>query len=137
MTTFSFVAEHPPAPPGDAWRHFLAKLSVETDPFDLHADLERHPEAVLVIDARSAEAYARRHIPGSMSLPHRSISEATVAELPRDRVLVTYCYGPGCNASTRAAARLSGLGFQVKELIGGLEYWEKEGYPVEGSEAPR
>jgi rhodanese-related sulfurtransferase len=38
--------------------------------------------------------------------------------------------GPGCNGSTRAAARLAALGFQVKELIGGLEYWKREGYPT-------
>jgi rhodanese-related sulfurtransferase len=128
---FSFVAESPAAAPGDAQRHFLAKLSVETDPSDLHLDLERCPDTVLVVDARSAEAYAEGHIPGSISLPHRGITAAATAALPRDRILVSYCWGPSCNASTKAAARLAGLGFRVKELIGGIEYWRKEGYPVE------
>ena len=32
-----------------------------------------------------------------------------------------------------AAARLAALGFKVKEMIGGLEYWRQEGCPVEGA----
>lgn len=34
----------------------------------------------------------------------------------------------GCHAPAE-------LGLRVKELIGGLEYWRKEGGPVEGSQA--
>ena len=32
--------------------------------------------------------------------------------------------------ATKAAAKLSALGFPVKELIGGIEYWERSGYDV-------
>jgi rhodanese-related sulfurtransferase len=135
--SFSFVLEHPAADPGAANRHFLARLAVETDPADLSLDLSRGSSAILVIDARSAEAYAECHIPGAINLPHRTISPATVAALPKDRVLVTYCWSPACNASTKAAAKLSALGFRVKELIGGIEYWRKDGYPVEGAAAER
>ena len=131
---FSFVLEYEPAAPADARRHFLARLAVETDPADLKTDLERGNERLLVLDARSTDAWERCHIPGSRSLPHRTISPATVADLPRDRVLIVYCYGPGCNAATKAAEKLAGLGFQVKELLGGLEYWRHERNPVEGSE---
>ena len=41
--------------------------------------------------------------------------------------------------ATKAAARLSALGFRVKEMLGGIEYWRKEGFEVEGTkgtEAP-
>ena len=131
---FSFVLEYPPAAPADARRHFLARLSVETDPADLKLDLERGNDRIVVLDARSADAWERCRIPGSRSLPHRTITAATVASLPRDKVLVVYCYGPGCNAATKAAEKLSGLGFQVKELIGGIEYWRREGNRVDGTE---
>ena len=56
----------------------------------------------------------------------------TTADLPKDQVMVTYCWGPGCNGSTKGALKLAALGFRVKELIGGLEYWMREGGPVEG-----
>ena len=51
--------------------------------------------------------------------------------MPRDEVIVTYYDGVFCNASTKAAAKLTALGFRVKELLDGMEGWRKEGYPVE------
>ena len=130
---FSFVLEHPPAAPDAAARHFLAKLSVETDPSDLATDLERHPGMLLVIDARSARHFGECHVRGAVSLPYRQITAETTAAFDRDRPIVVYCWGPGCNAATKAASRLAALGFQVKELIGGLGYWRREGHPVEGT----
>jgi len=56
--------------------------------------------------------------------------------LPKDRVCVVYCWGVACNGSTKAAMRLSELGFRVKELVGGIEYWRKEGGEVEGTLGP-
>ena len=129
----SFVLEHPAAPPDVAARHFTARLAVETDPSDVHADLERGVQRFIVVDVRSPQHYAECHIPGAVSMPHRTISREATAHLSPDVCIVTYCWGPGCNAATRGAARLSALGFQVKEMIGGIEYWRHEGYAVEGS----
>jgi rhodanese-related sulfurtransferase len=53
--------------------------------------------------------------------------------LPKEKVIVVYCWGVACNAATKAAMRLSALGFRVKEMIGGIEYWRREGGPVEGT----
>jgi rhodanese-related sulfurtransferase len=129
----SFVLEYPAADPGEATAHFLAKLTVETDPADVHADLSRGNNRFVVVDARGADDYATCHVPGAVSLPHRAISRQAVAELTRDKVLVVYCWGPACNAATKACAKLSELGFRVKEMIGGIEYWRHEGLPVEGT----
>lgn len=133
-SAFSFVNEYPPAEPEQARAHFLARLSVETDPADVKLDLERSPERNLVVDVRSPEAYAACHVPGAVNLPYRSISAETTAEIPNDRTLVVYCWGPGCNAAQKGAARLAELGFRVKEMIGGLEYWRREGHDTEGAE---
>ena len=51
--------------------------------------------------------------------------------------MVTYCWGPGCNGATRAALALSTLGFRVREMIGGFEYWAREGLPVESAQGTR
>jgi len=130
---FSLVLEVPAADAGAANRHLLTRLSVETDPSDVLLDLQRGQTGFILIDARSAEVYSDCHIPSAINLPYRKINLESTAELPRDKVLVVYCWGVGCNASTKAAARLSGLGFKVKEMIGGLEYWRREGGPVEGT----
>jgi rhodanese-related sulfurtransferase len=44
--------------------------------------------------------------------------------------VVAYCWGPGCNGATRAALALSRLAFQAREMLGGVEYWIREGFPV-------
>lgn len=131
--TFSFVNEYPPADPAMARTHFLAKLCVETDIADVVADLTRGTGNVIVLDVRAAEDHERCRVPGSVSLPHRQISAETTKEFDKNATLVTYCWGPGCNAATKAAAKLAGLGFKVKEMIGGIEYWRNEGCPIEGT----
>jgi rhodanese-related sulfurtransferase len=130
---FSFLQEAPAADPEDARRHFQAKLSFETDAWDVKTDMERGRSDFIVIDTRSPADFEARHIAGAINLPHRSMNAQTTGRLPKDRVLVTYCWGPGCNASTKGALKLASLGFRVKELIGGLEYWIKEGGPIEGT----
>jgi rhodanese-related sulfurtransferase len=130
---FSFVLEFPPADPAEARRHFAAKLSVETDPADVKTDLERGSKAFVFADVRSAEAYAQCHAVGAISLPARQITAETTRHLDKRVPVVTYCWGPGCNGSTKAALKLASLGFSVKEIIGGLEYWRHEGLPIEGT----
>lgn len=129
---FSFVRETPAASPEEARAHFRSKLAFETDPWDVKTDMERGRADFLVVDTRSREDYEARHIAGAVSLPHRTMNAETTARLPKEKLLITYCWGPGCNSSTKGALRLAALGFRVKELIGGLEYWIKEGGRVEG-----
>ncbi len=118
-----------------AHSHF-SKLAFETDPSDVYMDLQNGVTSIIVIDARSSEAYAKGHVPGSISLPYRKIDNTTIASLARDKVLVTYCEGVFCNASTKAAAKLTALGFKVKEMLDGLDGWRREGYPVEMGVGP-
>ena len=90
---------------------------------------------VVVVDGRAAGAYAHEHIPDAISLPHREISAETTASFDRSKLYVCYCDGIGCNASTKTALKLLTLGFQVRELIGGLDWWKRDGYPTHLSEA--
>lgn len=130
---FSLVLETPAARPEDAQRHFLARLSVETDAADVRLDLQHGQNSFVLIDAPSAQDFEECHIPGAINLPSRRITTESTAHLSKEQLLVVYCWSPGCNAATKAAARLSALGFQVKEMIGGIEYWRREGGKVEGT----
>jgi rhodanese-related sulfurtransferase len=119
------------ADPVVAERHFLDRLAFETDPADVAAQLRGDPAAIVLVDTRSAEAYAEAHITGAVSLPHASIDAESLAALPSDALVVTYCWSIHCNASTKGAARVAALGRPVKEMIGGIAAWEAEGLPVE------
>ena len=114
----------------DHIQHYEDKLKYETDSWDLN-DAMQNSERVVVIDARSAEAFAVGHIPGAISFPHRTMNADSTANLDRDALYVTYCDGIGCNASTKGALNMARLGFRVKELMGGLDWWERDGYPIE------
>ncbi|MEU9299743.1 rhodanese-like domain-containing protein [Streptomyces sp. NPDC048269] len=111
--------------------YFLAKLAAECDPSDVEHDISHKIPGVAVIDTRSAESYQEAHIPGALNLPHRDLSSEHVVGLDRDVTYVTYGFGPDCNAGTKGAAKLAVLGFRVKEMIGGFEYWKRDGFPVE------
>lgn len=109
---------------------------METDPSDVHADLLAGHPGVAVLDVRPPEAYERSRVPGARSVPYRAIDEQLAASLSMDTVHVVYCWGPGCNAASRAALRLVQLGIPVKEMIGGIEYWRREGYPLASGSDP-
>ena len=113
---------------------YQRKLEYEIDSADLREALGRG-ESIVVIDGRTSDAYAKEHIPGAVSLPHRDISFNNTESLDKSKVHVCYCDGIGCNASTKTALKLLTLGFQVRELIGGLDWWKRDGYPTHGTEA--
>lgn len=110
-------------------QHYANKLAYEIDSWDLKVALEQG-ENIVVVDARSPEAYAREHIPGAINLPHRLMSVENTAKIDRSALLVSYCDGIGCNASTKGALNLTRLGFKVKELMGGLDWWKRDGHPT-------
>lgn len=118
----------------DQVNFYEQKLKYETDSWDLYESLERG-DAVIVIDARSLEAYEIEHIPSAINIPHRTMSAETTAGLDRSYLYVTYCDGIGCNASTKGALNMARLGFQVQELMGGLDWWKRDGYATEGAKA--
>jgi rhodanese-related sulfurtransferase len=107
---------------------FAAKLIYETDPSDLAAD-RANGEAPLVLDVRSDAAWSQGRIPGAVHVPNAELARRSAEVAPdRDAAIVVYCWGPGCNGSTRAALTLATLGYgNVRELIGGFEYWSREG----------
>ncbi|MDB5796583.1 MAG: Rhodanese-related sulfurtransferase [Paucimonas sp.] len=113
---------------------YKLKLEHETDAWDLKVALES-AQPVVVIDARSRQAYELEHIPGAINLPHREMDQQSLSQLDPARIYVSYCDGIGCNASTKGAAKLSGHGLQVRELLGGLDWWKRDGYATEGSQA--
>ncbi|MGW0228930.1 rhodanese-like domain-containing protein [Actinopolymorpha singaporensis] len=127
----SAVAGMPPAPAVTAAAHFAARLSFETDVSDVHADLEARVAGLVVVDVRSYEAWGQGHLPGAIHLPANRISTDGPRLVPAEALVVTYCWGPGCNGATRGALEFARLNRRVKEMLGGFEYWVREGLAVE------
>ncbi|WP_051065496.1 rhodanese-like domain-containing protein [Nocardiopsis potens] len=125
-----------PGAPADAAAFFAASLAFRTDVSDVHASLESGEPGFVLVDGRSLEAWEQAHVPGAVHLPKEEIP-ARAAELLAPSVpVVVYCWGPGCDGATRAALALATLGYRVKEMIGGIEYWIREGFTVQTASGP-
>src|SRR4051812_32500291 len=95
----------------DQITHYQHKLQYEIDAWDLYEAIQKG-EPITIIDARSAEAYQKEHLPSAINFPHRNMTKETAeALLPSDlnMTYVTYCDGIGCNASTKGALKLAQL----------------------------
>ena len=113
--------------------HYQNKLAYEMDSWDVFAAL-RTGEQLVVVDGRGSSAYEKEHIPGSINIPHKEMCVNTTESLDKTKTYVCYCDGIGCNASTKAALKLLTLGFNVRELMGGLDWWKRDGYATAGAE---
>ncbi|MGR8011846.1 rhodanese-like domain-containing protein [Streptomyces hypolithicus] len=126
------VLRVPPAAPAAAAAYFAAALAFHADISDVAAVLGADEDpGFVVIDSRSTESWDQGHVPGALHLPTAMIPAQAERLLDRSVPVITYCWGPGCNGGTRAALALAELGYRVKEMLGGIEYWIREGFEVE------
>ncbi|MFH9299504.1 rhodanese-like domain-containing protein [Streptomyces sp. NPDC017520] len=130
-TAASPALHTPPAAPADAATHFAARLTFQADVSDVRASLESGAPGFILIDSRGIAGWQQGHVPGAVHLPTADIPARAASLLDPEVPVITYCWGPGCDGATRAALALARLGYQVKEMIGGIEYWIREGFPVE------
>lgn len=112
---------------------YAAKLAYETDASDVHAALSAG-ENLVVVDVRSDEAWAQGRVAGAVHMHYSEIAARAALEIPQDAAVVVYCWSPGCNAGAKGALEFATLGYEVREMIGGFEYWVREGYPVEDAD---
>lgn len=112
------------------------KLAYEMDSADLYEEIHSS-ENLLIIDTRKPHAFLVEHIPTALNFPHKEINEENTKHLNKNVLYITYCDGIGCNASTKGALKLAKLGFRVKELLGGLDWWKRDGYATEGEFASK
>jgi len=112
----------------DPAAYFRAKLQCEIDVMEV---AESEPGSLVVVDTRRRSSWDHGHIPGAVHIPTAQIPKLTAELIPAGSQVVVYSWGPGCNGSTFAALAFAELGYAVKEMIGGIEYWIRNGLPVE------
>ena len=113
--------------------YYQHKLDFEMDPSDLFHALENGDD-IVPLDTRQLSGFEREHIPNAINIPHREMNEKSTLHLDKTKIYICYCDGIGCNASTKGALNMTKLGFKVKELIGGIEWWKYDGYATVGTE---
>lgn len=108
--------------------HVDARLAYEIDVVAAAAAVDSG--RAILVDTRKLASWEHGHIAGALHLPATAIDDR-LDELPRDRTLIVYGWGPGCNGATGTARTLLAAGLDVRELLGGYEYWVRNGFATE------
>ena len=97
----------------------------------LRADLEALLASgkAILLDVRPRLEYEAGHLPSAISIPIGELADR-IAELPRDREIVTYCRGAYCLFADEAVTLLREHGFKARRLEGGWPEWLSEGRSV-------
>jgi len=110
---------------------FRAKLEAYISPVGVEAMQKQAPGRFLLVDVRIGPVPTR--IPGSVRIPQPEII-SRMGELPKDKLLILYCWETWCSLATKAAVPILEAGYQVKELFGGIAAWEAMNMPTEKGE---
>lgn len=92
-------------------------------PKDLNKKL-RTGEDIFLLDVRTPAEHAQQSIEGSHLIPVQELAYR-IQEIPKDKEIVVYCRVG--NRSAFASAHLSKLGYNVKNLEGGILVWNMAG----------
>lgn len=103
---------------------------------DLKAMVDAKDDSILILSVRKAEDYAAGHIEGAINIPFgKDMIPAFMAQLPKDKKIVVYCYTGQTAGQATAALRL--LGYDAVSLNGGMgtaanapSGWANKGFPV-------
>jgi rhodanese-related sulfurtransferase len=109
---------------------FSAKAAAYVSPMTVKAWQEEGRSDFVLVDARKRHPKPTKKIAGALWLPEPEMADRW-AELPRDKLIVLYCWDTWCSLATSAALILLEHGYRVKELYGGIAAWEVLRMPEE------
>ena len=79
----------------------------------------------IILDVRTPEEYAEKHIPNAINVPNETIGENEIPELPRkDQIILVYCRSG--NRSKQVSEKLVKLGYTNIYEFGGINDWTGE-----------
>lgn len=85
-------------------------------------------EAVIV-DVRQKQEWSAGRIPGSTHIPMNRL-EKQFEKLPKEKEIILVCRSG--SRSSMAAKSLTGDGYKVADIKGGVHLWTREGLPFKG-----
>ena len=107
------------------WAMLTSSPAVPEVTVDEFAAFSTHP---FRLDVREPDEFAHGHIPGAINVPQAELA-SRLAELPRDRPILTICKGG--SRSLRTAQFLKQVHFaDVQSLRGGTDGWRSAGQPL-------
>lgn len=92
--------------------------------------LNERLKSVQIVDVRTPAEFKQSHIQGAVNLPITHFSKKAIngLSLEQSKPVVTICLS--AHRSIPATRRLGQLGYDVKQLEGGMKAWWNRGYPI-------
>ena len=85
----------------------------------------KEESSYIILDVRTPEEFADKHIPGAINIPNETISTEEIPELPdKDQLILVYCRSG--NRSKQASEKLAALGYTNIVEFGGINDWPGE-----------
>ncbi|MFI3132995.1 rhodanese-like domain-containing protein [Staphylococcus warneri] len=110
---------------------FEEKVNSTFSPMDYLSESKQNEDKYFLVDVRNGPPHLRdKKIKGAYQLPQAEL-EDRYSELPKDKILVLYCWDVWCNTAAKSALFLIDKGYDVKELAGGIAAWEKMEFETE------
>ena len=82
-------------------------------------------ENYIILDVRTTEEFAEKHIPNAINIPNETIGSEELAELPdKNQLILVYCRSG--NRSKQASEKLVTLGYTNIYEFGGINNWTGE-----------
>ena len=79
----------------------------------------------IILDVRTPEEFAEKHIPGALNIPNETIGTEESPELPnKEQLILVYCRSG--NRSKQASEKLVALGYTNIVEFGGINDWPGE-----------
>jgi len=113
----------------EAYQSSTIEEGVRLITYEQFMDIRNSGEEYILLDVLSPESYNNGHIKGAISFPLDTINKENAEKLLlKDSKIIVYCASFTCHASTNAAKKLSGLGYnKVLDYKGGLKEWQEKG----------
>ena len=89
------------------------------------ADMMEKESGYIILDVRTPEEFAERHIPGALNIPNETIGTEKIPALPdKQQLILVYCRSG--NRSKQASEKLAAQGYTNIVEFGGINDWTGE-----------
>ena len=89
------------------------------------AEMMEKESGYIILDVRTPEEFAERHIPGALNIPNETIGTEEIPALPdKQQLILVYCRSG--NRSKQASEKLAAQGYTNIVEFGGINDWTGE-----------
>lgn len=110
----------------------MNKIKIKFITIEQLLQLITNNEKFTLVEVLSEEDYKGGHLPGAINLPLEQLEKLAPKKLKKSELVVVYCAGYPCHASTKAAELLLNMGYKnTLDFKGSKKLWVTSGLELE------